>query len=95
MKKEIGLNLADGVGVGFTEQMSKISADMQKAVPTSFDLDVEVDAAATRRRKYGNAQTETGGSFSFIQNNYSPKNISAAESARLAKQALQLAHVMR
>lgn len=83
--------------MGFTEQMSKISADMRKAVPTSFDLDVEVDAAATRRRKYGNAQNGAGadGAFSFVQNNYSPKNIGAAESARLAKQALQLAAIMR
>ncbi len=95
MKKEIGLNLADGVGVGFTEQMSKISADMQKSVPTSFDFDVEVDAAATRRKRYGaNGRNDRGG-INFTQINNSPKALDTAEINRRTRQGLQLASVIR
>lgn len=95
MKKEIGLNLADGVGAGFTEQMSRISADMQKAVPTSFDLDVEVDAAATRRKRYGAGSGNDRGGFSYTQIINSPKALDTATINRQTRQGLQLASVIR
>lgn len=95
MKKVVGINLADGVGVGFTEQMSKISSDMQKSVPTSFDFDVEVDAAATARRRYGCLAGGNSGGISFVQNNYSPAALDAATINRQTRQGLQLANVMR
>lgn len=37
-KDQIGKNLALGVGEGFTEGMGKVVDDMQKALPTEFDL---------------------------------------------------------
>lgn len=95
LKKEVGLNLADGVGIGFTEQMSKISADMQKAVPTSFDLDVEVDTAATARRRYGGSTGNNSGGINFTQNNYSPQALDAATINRQTIHGLQLANVIR
>ncbi len=95
MKKEIGLNLADGVGIGFTEQMSKISADMQKSVPTSFDFDVEVDATATRRKRYGANGGNDRGGINFTQINNSPKALDTAEINRRTRQGLQLASVIR
>ena len=95
MNTEFGLNLADGVGIGFTEQMSKISADMQKAVPTSFDLDVEVDTAATARRRYGGSTGNNSGGINFTQNNYSPQALDAATINRQTIHGLQLANVIR
>ena len=95
MKKEVGLNLADGVGIGFTEQMSKISADMQKAVPTHFDLDVEVDSAATARKRHmANGGSDRGG-FSYTQIINSPKALDTATINRQTRQGLQLASVIR
>lgn len=95
MKKEVGGNLADGVGLGFTEKMSRISADMKKAVPTSFDLDVEVDTAATARRRYGAAGGNNSGGFNFTQINNSPKALDTATINRQTRQGLQLAAVMK
>ena len=95
LKKEVGLNLADGVGIGFTEQMSKISADMQKAVPTHFDLDVEVDSAATARKRHmANGGSDRGG-FSYTQIINSPKALDTATINRQTRQGLQLAAVIR
>ncbi len=95
MKKEIGLNLADGVGAGFTEQMSKISADMRKSVPTSFDFDIEVDAAAAKRKRYGANSGSDRGGVNFTQINNSPKALDTAEINRRTRQGLQLAAVIR
>lgn len=38
MEKEVGNYLAEGIGVGFTGKMSKISKDMQNSIPTNFDV---------------------------------------------------------
>lgn len=95
MKKEVGLNLADGVGVGFTEQMSKISADMQKSVPTHFDLDVEVDSAATARKRHMSNSGSDRGGFSYTQIINSPKALDTATINRQTRQGLQLASVIR
>nr|MDE6763109.1 phage tail tape measure protein [Oscillospiraceae bacterium] len=95
LKNEVRLNLADGVGISFTEQMSKISADMQKAVPTHFDLDVEVDAAATRRKRYGASGGNDRGGINFTQINNSPKALDTATINRQTRQGLQLAAVIR
>lgn len=34
---DIGDNMAKGVGVGFTDEMSRVSKDIEQAIPTSFD----------------------------------------------------------
>lgn len=41
-KDEIGKNLALGVGEGFSDTMSEVSADMQGAIPTEFDTSVNM-----------------------------------------------------
>ena len=37
MRDEVGRFLAEGVGVGFTKEMGKVTKDMEKALPTNFD----------------------------------------------------------
>ena len=42
-KDEVGKNLALGVGEGFADTMADVSADMQGAIPTEFDADINTD----------------------------------------------------
>jgi phage-related protein len=42
-KDEVGKNLALGVGEGFADTMADVSAEMQGAIPTSFDADVNTN----------------------------------------------------
>ena len=39
----IGENLALGIGVGFSDTMTDVTKDMQNALPTSFDIDPDVN----------------------------------------------------
>lgn len=39
-KDEVGKNLALGLGEGFTDTMSDVTAEMQNAIPTEFDTDI-------------------------------------------------------
>ena len=49
----IGDNMAKGLGEGFTDEMDKVSKDINNAIPTDFDVDARVGA---------NAQTSGSGS---------------------------------
>ena len=35
--------MGEGIGVGFNQIMNKVSKDMEKAVPTDFDLDASLN----------------------------------------------------
>ena len=48
-RDEIGKNLALGLGVGFTDNMEKVRRDMQKALPTSFDIDPQMNIRGISR----------------------------------------------
>jgi hypothetical protein len=43
---EIGKNLALGVGEGFGDTMSDVTADMQGAIPTEFDTSVNMNTSS-------------------------------------------------
>jgi hypothetical protein len=38
MRDEVGVFLAQGIGVGFEKEMQKVSRTMQNSIPTEFDL---------------------------------------------------------
>lgn len=42
-RDEIGENLALGIGEGFTKEMNSVAKDMQNAIPTSFDLNPNIN----------------------------------------------------
>ncbi len=91
-KKQVGYYLADGIAIGFTERMEKVSADMNAAVPTTFGLDVELK----RPRKNEALSGGYGGrALNFTQINNSPKALDAATINRQTRQGLQLANCMR
>lgn len=56
-EEEIGKYLAEGVGVGFEDEMESVADDMQNAIPTNFDT--EVNAA------YHSAVGATAGAHVF------------------------------
>ena len=37
-RDQVGKYMAEGIGVGFTDEMKNVTADMQDAIPTNFDL---------------------------------------------------------
>lgn len=42
-KNEVGKYLAEGLGVGFSDEMKNVTKDMQDAIPTSFDIEPRVN----------------------------------------------------
>ena len=44
---EVGQYLAQGIGVGFEDEMRSVSEDMQNAIPTSFDVGTNVNASGS------------------------------------------------
>lgn len=81
-RDEIGLYLAEGIGVGFGRGMKDVTADMVDAVPTDFNIDANL-----------NSNNSGSKSITFNQYNTSPKSLSRAEIHRDTMQALQLASI--
>lgn len=46
-REQVGENLAKGIGVGFEDEMQNVAADMQDAIPQSFDVSGSITGAAT------------------------------------------------
>lgn len=44
MRDEVGKMLAAGIGVGFTTEMESVTAQMQNAIPTRFDINPSVNS---------------------------------------------------
>lgn len=42
-RDEIGKYLAQGIGVGFEDEMKDVTKDMQDSMPTSFDMDTKIN----------------------------------------------------
>ena len=54
-RDEVGKNLALGVGEGFTNTMSNVTADMQGAIPTEFDTSINANiSTGARNTSYSN-----------------------------------------
>lgn len=56
-ENEIGVNLGLGVGIGFEKSMKQVSEDMQKAIPTDFDVDANIKSSiGTASHGFGGIQ---------------------------------------
>ena len=42
-RDEIGGNLAKGIGIGFENEMNSVNQEIQKALPTDFDVSSSVN----------------------------------------------------
>lgn len=45
MRDQVGKYLAEGVGIGFTDEMNSVAKDMQNAIPTSFDVGAQINGS--------------------------------------------------
>lgn len=91
-RDEIGTYLAQGIGVGFTDEMKNVAKNMEKAVPTNFDITPNVTSGfRTTNNGVSNVSDEMGsiGGFTAIINNNS-KYTSPAENTRLIRQQYEL-----
>lgn len=61
-KKEVGTYLAQGIGVGFVDEMDKVTKDMQNALPTSFDTMVNADISSFSSQKNHSSSSEKSNS---------------------------------
>lgn len=79
-KKEIGPYLAQGIGVGFEDEMVGITKDMQEAIPRSFETDINANySGASRNNSTGMAgnsnMTNTINIFANVSNDYDIKRM--------------------
>ena len=51
-RDQVGVFLAQGIGVGFEEEMDKVQEDMAKSIPTEFDMTPQI--TNTEKNKTGN-----------------------------------------
>ena len=51
-KEQVGKNLALGIGEGFADTMSDVSAEMQGAIPTEFDTSINASASSNSTSNY-------------------------------------------
>ena len=51
-KDEVGKNLALGLGEGFSDTMSDVTAEMQGSIPTEFDTSVNMNASSSYGSNY-------------------------------------------
>jgi len=51
-RDEVGKYIAQGIGVGFMQEMENVSKDMQSAIPTSFDFGDSSSVSSTSRTEF-------------------------------------------
>jgi len=61
-RDKVGIFLAQGVGVGFVDEMDKVTKDMQNALPTSFDTMVNADISSFSSQKNHSSSSEKSNS---------------------------------
>lgn len=88
MTKPFGQFLAQGLGVGFTDEMKAVNRDIQRALPKEamFGAMAGISGGAVVGRV-----TETQVTNNFTQNNYSPKPLNRFDIYRDTHNALALA----
>lgn len=56
-RDQVGKNLALGIGEGFTNEMKEVTADMQNAIPTDFDIGVNTNTLTDGYNNTSNSQS--------------------------------------
>lgn len=87
MKKAVGFNLADGIGVGFVDEMERVNQEMQAALPRSFETEASVKVnGVLNTNPGGNGFDGSAGSLDNSVNQtvniYANTPLSPAETAR-------------
>ena len=95
MRDQVGVFLAQGIGVGFTDEMEKVSRDINNSIPREFDvqskvnIDAETDDDYEPKKPRGSGGTEGG--VTVIQNIYAKDTSYKAQQKEAAKQFKNIA----
>lgn len=92
-RDEVGTYLAQGIGVGFTDEMKSVAEDMVHALPTDFDVTPNITTGFSSRKQYTDnnvvSDENRGGNFTAIINNNS-KYTSPSDNVRKLRQEYEL-----
>jgi phage-related protein len=89
MRDQVGVYLAQGIGVGFEQEMQKVTKDMQDAIPKEFDVDTGTDTDDWDTDGGSSNSPRQQGGVTVIQNiyanetNYKKQQREAAKNFRL------------
>lgn len=67
MRDEVGKNLALGIGVGFTEEMSKVTNSMASAIPSDFDSNLKINTNSSYGSTGTNSRIANNEIYTIIQ----------------------------
>ena len=90
-KKEVGVYLAQGIGVGFEDEMDKVTRQMQKAVPSDFSTVVNADVNSFAARP----STSTVTKNSNMTVNYIFENVTINNDKDIEENAYKLEFMRR
>lgn len=92
-RDEVGTYLAQGIGVGFTDEMKSVAEDMVHALPTDFDVTPNITTGFSSKKQYSDnnvvSDENKGGNFTAIINNNS-KYTSPSDNVRKLRQEYEL-----
>lgn len=92
-RDEVGTYLAQGIGVGFTDEMKSVAEDMVHALPTDFDVTPNITTGFSSRKQYSDnnvvSDENRSGNFTAIINNNS-KYTSPSDNVRKLRQEYEL-----
>lgn len=63
MRDQVGKYMAEGIAVGFEDEMKSVSGAMQSAIPRDFDTDVNIGANISGSASAARSAASTGGTF--------------------------------
>ena len=93
MRDKVGVFLAQGVGEGFTDEMKKVSEDINNSIPQEFDvqskvnIDADADGSGLPTKTTGGAP----GGITVIQHIYAKDTSYKAQQKEAAKQFREIA----
>lgn len=102
MRDEIGVYLAQGIGVGFVEEMGSVNKQIENAIPKEFDIGAKVnvnkgvvyetdDNRKTKLKLKGGGEA---GGFTVIQNIYANTTDYAKQQKEAARQFRMIARTV-
>lgn len=95
MRDQVGVFLAQGIGVGFTEEMEKVSRDINNSIPREFDVrskvDIDTETDDDYEPKKPRGSGGAAGGVTVIQNIYAKDTSYKAQQKEAAKQFKNIA----
>lgn len=95
MRDQVGVFLAQGIGVGFTEEMEKVSRDINNSIPREFDVrskvDIDTETDDDYEPKKPRGSGGAAGGIMVVQNIYAKDTSYKAQQKEAAKQFKNIA----